>query len=308
MKLTFDIIRYGPVRSILTTAIFHTTVLAIISPYTVICNVTAYHPATGFAALVEPIADAVSSFFHSPCHEPNSRRIPDHSLQIATWPQYGNFSVHNDSTIVTTQLVEGFAYAIPRCADYDGRRKVLARLLGLTDVKVPPNEHIAVPEEWLSSAVGGAKVQVRRDGNPLINVELPKLTNRFGHFSNFSTEVIASNSTSIRPDTLWTDSAHHLQLAGCDQQWRQQPSRATTRFYPARGLTVVSDVDDILRLAEVWNPKQTLLNTFVRPFRPWMDMPAVFQRWQRAAPDAHFHWITDLPEVGSRFYVEGLSR
>lgn len=54
--------------------------------------------------------------------------------------------------------------------------------------------------------------------------------------------------------------------------------KADTFLVPANGLTIVSDIDDVLRVAEVWNPKQAILDLVTRPFQPWLDMPDIYQR------------------------------
>ncbi|GAB7356996.1 hypothetical protein MBLNU459_g7827t2 [Dothideomycetes sp. NU459] len=56
---------------------------------------------------------------------------------------------------------------------------------------------------------------------------------------------------------------------------------AQTFFVPPQGLSIVSDIDDVLRVAEVWNPKQAILNLLTRPFQPWLNMSDVY--WQVTA-------------------------
>lgn len=48
---------------------------------------------------------------------------------------------------------------------------------------------------------------------------------------------------------------------------------STAYLVPDHGLTVVSDIDDILRVTKIYDPKQGLLDTFARPFTPWENMP-----------------------------------
>ena len=44
---------------------------------------------------------------------------------------------------------------------------------------------------------------------------------------------------------------------------------ATAYLVPNNGLTVISDIDDILRVTKIYEPEKGLLNSFARPFRPW---------------------------------------
>lgn len=109
---------------------------------------------------------------------------------------------------------------------------------------------------------------------------------------------------------------------------RQNESKDTqpTFFVPPRGLTIISDVDDVLRVAEVWNWKQAILDLFTRPYEPWLNMTRVYSRWGEDIPNGrgvqwrnnklknvtrslktnvHFHYITDTPEVNAEFYING---
>lgn len=44
---------------------------------------------------------------------------------------------------------------------------------------------------------------------------------------------------------------------------------ATAYLVPTTGLTIISDIDDILRVTKIYEPEKGLLNSFARPFRPW---------------------------------------
>lgn len=71
---------------------------------------------------------------------------------------------------------------------------------------------------------------------------------------------------------------------------------ATAYLVPEEGLTVISDIDDILRVTKIYEPKQGLLNSFARPFRPWENMPQIYANWSTSLPDIHFHYLTTTPE------------
>lgn len=79
---------------------------------------------------------------------------------------------------------------------------------------------------------------------------------------------------------------------------------ATAYLVPPTGVTVVSDIDDILRVTKIWDPREGLLNSFVRPFVPWLDMPAVYSNWSASWEDMHFHYLTTTPEQVTRNYME----
>lgn len=79
---------------------------------------------------------------------------------------------------------------------------------------------------------------------------------------------------------------------------------ATAYLVPNEGLTVVSDIDDILRITKIYDPKEGLLNSFARPYTAWENMPQIYANWSQALPNTHFHYLTTLPEQVTRNYEE----
>lgn len=79
---------------------------------------------------------------------------------------------------------------------------------------------------------------------------------------------------------------------------------ATSYLVSDNGLTVISDIDDILRVTKIYDPKEGLLNSFARPFVPWMNMPSIFRNWSESLPDMHFHYLTTTPEQVTRTYMD----
>jgi hypothetical protein len=79
---------------------------------------------------------------------------------------------------------------------------------------------------------------------------------------------------------------------------------STAYLVPPKGITVVSDIDDILRITKIYDPKEGLLNSFARDFVPWENMPDIFGNWSRNLPDVHFHYLTTTPEQVTRAYMQ----
>ncbi|RPA80297.1 hypothetical protein BJ508DRAFT_415470 [Ascobolus immersus RN42] len=93
---------------------------------------------------------------------------------------------------------------------------------------------------------------------------------------------------------------------------------STVYLVPEEGMTIVSDIDDILRVTKIWDPPEGILNTFARPYEPWMNMPDVYAAWEKQSAQGtaqgsasstsvtgpyHFHYLTTTPEQASRFYM-----
>ncbi|KAJ7623267.1 hypothetical protein FB45DRAFT_100241 [Roridomyces roridus] len=79
---------------------------------------------------------------------------------------------------------------------------------------------------------------------------------------------------------------------------------ATAYLVPPEGFTVISDIDDILRVTKIYEPAEGLLNSFARPFTPWMNMPEIYANWSKALPNLHFHYLTTTPEQITPNYME----
>ncbi|KAK5725644.1 hypothetical protein LTR15_003834 [Elasticomyces elasticus] len=79
---------------------------------------------------------------------------------------------------------------------------------------------------------------------------------------------------------------------------------ATAYLVPNQGVTFISDIDDILRVTKIYEPKEGLLNSFARAFTPWQNMPDIYANWSKSLPDAHFHYLTTTPEQVTRNYMQ----
>jgi phosphatidate phosphatase APP1 len=62
---------------------------------------------------------------------------------------------------------------------------------------------------------------------------------------------------------------------------------------PPRGVTIISDVDDTIKISDVTDRKELIKNTFERPFRAVPGMAAQYQAWERNG--AVFHYLSASP-------------
>ncbi len=62
---------------------------------------------------------------------------------------------------------------------------------------------------------------------------------------------------------------------------------------PPRGVTIISDVDDTIKISDVTDRKELIKNTFVRPFRAVPGMAAQYQAWEKQG--AVFHYLSASP-------------
>lgn len=116
-------------------------------------------------------------------------------------------------------------------------------------------------------------------------ITLPYNTTVEGDFDTFvpidSNGLTAGNETSAiqRLDT-------HVEGASI--------GNSTAYLVPPTGLTIISDIDDILRVTKIYQPEQGLLNSFARPFTSWENMPEIYRNWSISLPDTHFHYLVSL--------------
>ena len=126
-------------------------------------------------------------------------------------------------------------------------------------------------------------------------ISFPDPTTDEGDIDGFLT----INSTGLQPGND-TSSIQRLRVFtnGTDT------GNATAYLVPETGLTIISDIDDVLRVTKIYQPKEGLLNSFARPFTPWMNMPDIYANWSRSLVDFHFHYLTTTPEQITRNYMD----
>jgi phosphatidate phosphatase APP1 len=69
--------------------------------------------------------------------------------------------------------------------------------------------------------------------------------------------------------------------------------RGTIHLVPQRGLSVISDIDDTIKITEVGDKRKILENTFLKPFRAVDGMADLYGKW--AAQGALFHFVSGSP-------------
>lgn len=61
----------------------------------------------------------------------------------------------------------------------------------------------------------------------------------------------------------------------------------------AKGVSVVSDIDDTIKFSNVLEKRELIRNTFLRPFKPIEGMSDVYQTWETKG--AVFHYVSGSP-------------
>ncbi|KAF2858269.1 hypothetical protein K470DRAFT_221571 [Piedraia hortae CBS 480.64] len=79
-------------------------------------------------------------------------------------------------------------------------------------------------------------------------------------------------------------------------------SQADIFFVPPKGITIVSDIDAVLRVSQ-YMPR--LKESAFKPYRPWLNMPQIFAKFKTRC-DIHFHYITNAPSPFTDMYMRFL--
>lgn len=114
-------------------------------------------------------------------------------------------------------------------------------------------------------------------------------SNENGHFSgqfNISSKQIDwSQSASTHP-------VIHFETSNNENKQRAYGGQLL--LIPATGLSVISDIDDTIKVSNVSNKKELLKNTFMRPFQAAPGMSDLYQQWA-TQDSAIFHYVSASP-------------
>lgn len=171
------------------------------------------------------------------------------------------------------------------------RQRLLVRFIRRI-LKVPP---AAIDRELFERRV----VPFFREGIPQARVRVEIQPDVFTHLSG--------NIRDGRLRSVWEipgPRVRELQEDGCvSQGWlkctaflEDQPSlRCSGRIQliPPQGVSIISDIDDTIKVSEVADRRALLRNTFLREFRSVPGMAGVYRRWSESG--ATFHYVSSSP-------------
>jgi phosphatidate phosphatase APP1 len=121
------------------------------------------------------------------------------------------------------------------------------------------------------------------------NHPLRKRTRRNGKFA----DSILVNSADINVDPSSIEKVAKVPfsiLSGLDDV---AVAKGDVFLYPKHGLSIVSDIDDTIKISQVGDRRELLANTFLREFRAVEGMPELYQEWQQQG--AAFHYVSSSP-------------
>lgn len=112
-----------------------------------------------------------------------------------------------------------------------------------------------------------------------------KPSNIDGHFTGSVTVPAAMATRLAKKGTL----PIHVKLFRGDRR----NFRGKVHLLPPEGLSVISDIDDTIKISEVTDRKRLVENTFFKPFQAVEGMAEVYAKWKDAG--ATFHYVSSSP-------------
>ncbi len=92
-------------------------------------------------------------------------------------------------------------------------------------------------------------------------------------------------------------------LCGAENGWlevKTSGQKGDSRIFSGKiqlvepeGVSVVSDIDDTIKMSDVKNSEELMKNTFLRPFLAVEGMSAIYRKWEREG--ARFHYLSASP-------------
>ncbi|KAI5204794.1 hypothetical protein E4T39_03461 [Aureobasidium subglaciale] len=277
---------------------------------------------SSFAIFLDPLREVIDVFFRRRDLEATNEQVAHQPWTINTYPTYahqdgnGNWTVHVHGNIHKrqpygeTQLNDILAGFLPRAKLQHSNLKFWEgnyHILNSTELETGRPLAHDIASYPLEDTTIGAVMEACDEGSIL-----PISSNDEGSF--YGTITVSAECAPSFDKNVSYIPVRDITLVPCNlrvEKDKDVQNTADVLFVPPRGITIIADVDDTIREMNTWNPKQALLNVFVRPFRPWRDMPEVLrnlkQRIEAEGQNVHFHYLTDAPEPIARSYFQNMT-
>lgn len=114
--------------------------------------------------------------------------------------------------------------------------------------------------------------------------ELPKSTPD-GHFYTTLTVPEHELEASVMQDA---SGRNFVQFAAHLPEQDERLFAGEIELVPPQGLSVISDIDDTIKITNVADRRELLANTFTREFQAVPEMSTVYQKWAQAGASVHY--------------------
>jgi phosphatidate phosphatase APP1 len=165
---------------------------------------------------------------------------------------------------------------------------VLRRLLELEDAQLASELFRRRAESFLFQRVAGQRVTIELGGRRFAAGQ----SDRSGHFrAEFDLdEAFVADLAPVGPERCLSYTAV---LGDTDDDGLPAPPAGAVHLVEATGTSVISDIDDTVKITNVADRRELLRNTLLREFAAVPGMPEAYRRWQETG--AAFHYVSASP-------------
>lgn len=210
---------------------------------------------------------------------------------------YPTFVFHDEATGTWKLPINGFVYE-------NGREGLRQRMfLGFMQQLLKIDENVIKSNEIFHERIRGFLQSPQKHVPVVFNVgqtgqKVTGVSKRTGHV-----RVEATLDTQDIPDSIGANSTlntehgsplkHKLNCRVALAPGDQRQFEHEVDIIPSRGVSVISDIDDTIKISQVAHSRQLLHNTFLNRFATVPGMSQLFQQWE--ASGAAFHYVSSSP-------------
>ena len=164
---------------------------------------------------------------------------------------------------------------------------VVKRLLKMDEVQLRSPIFQARSEMFLFQRVSGESVQIRLGGK----IKDIGISKRTGHFET-SFDLDAQTVSETVVETPYGQKLCFESVNG-DTYSTSVTTMGSVQLLHTSGTSVISDIDDTVKLTNVADRRELLANTLLREFVPIPDMVDLYKHWSSSG--AAFHYVSASP-------------
>jgi phosphatidate phosphatase APP1 len=166
---------------------------------------------------------------------------------------------------------------------------VLRRLLGLSSEEAEARLFQERARAFLVDNEGGKEIAVRLGGRTYA----AGTSGDNGHFATTLLLPAAEVERIRRIDPGQPNDPGRLSFEAVTRPGDERTFAGRVRLVGPKGLSVISDVDDTIKVSQVTDRRALVRNTFLREFEPVEGMPELYRKWARAG--VAFHYLSGSP-------------
>lgn len=250
-------------------------------------KVTIQKTVIAFLSVVTAVLTAaVIGFYGTPCSAIFASERCSGIEEDETLFFFPGYVYHDAAAGHWKAAVHGWVYEPER--DSRKRSALLSLITNALDLPAASAENTLLRERlthFMVDQEGGSGVSARLgNGNYFLG-----RSDRNGHV--VKTLKISGGDIVLPPKKGAMFSWIQLSSVSCDRNARVFHGKI--RILPRRGVFVVSDIDDTIKISQVTDKKALIRNTFLHPYREVPGMSALYRKWEKKG--AVFHYLTASP-------------